>query len=126
MTLATFITFIGMWMLLIFGAMTIFLMYRHKRAVLELNHKERMKALEQGLELPPTPSDGDDRPALADPAHYWRRGLFCTLLGLALMAALGLNAGVTAAAWGLPVLAFGVAYLIIYVSMIRKRPDQTS
>jgi hypothetical protein len=112
MDLPTFITFMVMWMLLFCGVLGIFLMYRHSRHLLDLNHKERMHALDQGLELPPAP-------ALAGretrPAHYLHRGLIFSLLGGSLMAALGANAGGKSALWGLPPTALGIAYLIFYL-----------
>jgi uncharacterized membrane protein HdeD (DUF308 family) len=112
MDLPTFITIMVMWMLMLFGVLGIFLTYRHSRYLLELNHKERMAALERGLEVPATASASSNRET--HPAHYLYRGLIGTLLGLSLMAALGANAGAKSALWGLPPTAFGIAYLIYY------------
>lgn len=111
MDTATFVTVIGMWMLLIFGAMTIFLGYRHRRAALEMTHKERMSALEHGLDPPALPADGTRQHG---PMEYLHRGVVCIVVGLALMVALALNAGWASAAWALPPVAFGVACLIIH------------
>jgi uncharacterized membrane protein len=109
----TFITFMVMWMLLFFGILGIVLSYRHNRHLIDLNHKERMNALDRGLEIPaPSRAGGADRSAQA--AHYLHRGLVFTLLGLSLMAAFGVNAGAKSALWGLPITAFGMAYLILY------------
>ena len=113
MDTATFVTVIGMWMLLIFGAIAIFLTYRNRRAALEMNHKERMSALERGLDPPPPPSDGASQNPLGRQAEYLRRGVVCIVVGFALMAALALNVGSLSAAWALPLVAFGVACLII-------------
>jgi uncharacterized membrane protein HdeD (DUF308 family) len=112
MDLPTFITFMVMWMILFFGVLVIFLTYRHNRHLLDLNHKERMTALERGLEAPPAAAGAARE---ARPAHYLQRGLIFTLLGISLMAALGANAGATSALWGLPPTALGIAYLIFYV-----------
>jgi len=113
MDLPTFVTFMVMFMLLFFGILGIFLTYRHHRHVIDLNHQERMNALERGLELPALPSagEGTQREPLA--RYYLQRGLIFTLLGLSLMVALGVNVGVSSALWGLPVSAFGIAYLIL-------------
>ena len=122
MDLPTFITFMVMFMLLFFGLLAIYLAYRHSRHLVDLNHKERMTALERGLELPPPTAQGSEPYPDARPAHYLHRGLIFTLLGLSLMAALGVNAGGKSALWGLPVTAFGIAYLILFaVSARRKR-----
>jgi hypothetical protein len=110
----SFITFMVMWMLLFFGVLAIILTYRHNRHVVDLNHKERMSALERGLELPPQPTPGHSDQPDARQGNYLQRGLMLTLLGLSLMAALGVNAGVRSALWGLPVAAFGIGYLILY------------
>jgi hypothetical protein len=113
MDTATFITFMVMWMLLLFGALIIFLTYRHNRHLIDLNHKERMNALERGLEMPATPVQGEESTG-ARRGYYLYRGLIFALLGASLMAALGINAGMKSALWGLPLTAFGVAYLILY------------
>ena len=110
----SFITFMVMWMLLFFGILIIFLTYRNNRHLIDLNHKERMNALDRGMEIPPVPSQGNGPNPEARPAYYLHRGLMFALLGLSLMVALGVNAGERSALWGLPVAAFGVAYLILY------------
>jgi hypothetical protein len=120
MDTATFITFMVMWMLLLFGILGIVLSYRHNRHLIDLTHKERMNALERGLEMPAPPTRGNALAGATPAAHYLHRGLVCTLLGLALMAAFGLNAGARSALWGLPVTAFGMAYLILYFVVASK------
>jgi hypothetical protein len=111
----TFITFMVMWMLLFFGILAIILSYRHSRHLIDLIYKERMSALEHGLEAAPLPARaGGPRPE-PPAASYLQRGLIFTLLGLSLMAAFGVNAGAKSALWGLPVAAFGSAYLILYI-----------
>jgi hypothetical protein len=119
----SFITFMVMWMLLFFGVLAIILTYRHNRHVVDLTHKERMSALERGLELPPQSSQ-QDLHADARPGNHLHRGLMLTLLGLSLMAALGANAGARSALWGLPVTAFGIAYLALYV--LRAKMEKRS
>ena len=121
----TFITFMVMWMLLLFGILGIVLSYRHRRHIIDLLHKERLIALEQGLEAPPLPSHAgtfrNEAPGASWPAAAClHRGLVCTLLGLSLMAAFGVNAGTKSALWGLPATALGVAYLILYVIAARR------
>jgi len=113
MDLSTFITFMVMWMLLFFGVLVIFLTYRHNRHLLDLNHKERMTALDRGLEMPATIAASVTRETR--PAQFLHRGLIGTLLGVSMMAALGANAGAKSALWGLPPTAFGIAYLILYL-----------
>jgi uncharacterized membrane protein HdeD (DUF308 family) len=115
----TFITFMVMWMLLLFGILGIVLSYRHRRHLIDLVHKERLTALERGLEAPPLPPPTIFR-SEAPAASCLHRGLLFTLLGLSLMAAFGVNAGARSALWGLPATALGVAYLILYAAAISK------
>ena len=111
---STFITFMVMWMLLFFGILGIVLNYRHSRHLIDLVHKERMSAMERGLEAPPLPARTSEFRSERPAASYLHRGLLLTLLGLSLMAAFGVNAGVQSALWGLPVAALGAAYLILF------------
>lgn len=106
-------------LVLIPAVLAIFLFYRHKRASLEWLHKERMSALEQGLDLPPLPAE-TARPDGPPAKQYLLRGLICLLIGLALMTALGCNISPKSALWGAPLAAFGVAYLVYYAMMRSK------
>jgi hypothetical protein len=119
----TFITFMVMWMLLLFGVLGIVLTYRHYRHLQDLIHAERMNALDRGLEIPAPPPRGDGSGHDAAASPYLHRGIVGTLLGISLMAAFGLNAGARSALWGLPIAAFGMAYLILHfvVSSKEKR-----
>jgi hypothetical protein len=99
------------------GMLALWLDYRRKRDVYGLFHKERMAAIEKGLELPPLPADffndynrGRQRPL----AEYLRKGLVWLFLGVALSIAL-LNSGDRDnAMWGLLPAGFGVANLLYY------------
>ncbi len=112
METASFITVIGMWMLLIFGGMTIFFTYRHRRAALEMNHRERMSALEHGFDLPAVSAE-DAQMQAGQRAQYLHRGVVCIVVGVALMLALAVNVGWASAAWAGPLVGFGVACLIV-------------
>lgn len=119
MDLPTFITFMVMWMLLLFGTLVIFLSYRNSRRLIDLNHQERMSALERGLEVPPRLEPAElDRASRS--AHYRQRGWIYSLLGASLMAALGFNVNAASALWGLPLTAVGIAYLILNGSAARQ------
>jgi hypothetical protein len=116
----TFITFMVMWMLLFFGILAIILNYRHSRHLIDLVHKERMSAMERGLEAPPLPARGSGIRSDPPAASYLHRGLMLTLLGLSLMVAFGVNAGLQSALWGLPVAALGAAHLISFFVIANK------
>lgn len=94
--------------------------YRKKTQLLDQHHKERLQAIERGIELPPLPAellgagaDARTRPLdLAD--RSLRHGLMFLLVGLALAGALAINHDTDSAAWGLIPMAIGLANLIYY------------
>lgn len=108
------------------GMVAIVTDYRRRREIYELHHKERMYALERGLELPPLPAnlleDGVER-AFADtvkasrPWRYrsgLRSGLTWFFVGLGIGTALYLNAGIEQASWALIPIGLGLAKLIFH------------
>ncbi len=88
--------------------------HRRKALQIELRHKERLVAMERGLELSPEPPD----PTL-DPAYRRGRallpGLIWSFIGVALIGLIA-NVAEPDAAWagGIP-LAVGLGYLVYYV-----------
>jgi hypothetical protein len=93
--------------------------HRQRALRMELRHRERMAAMDKGLELPPEIVDPALDPANARPRHLLR-GLIWTFLGIALIAMLYNLAGHDEA-WigGLP-LAVGLGYLVFYFVEGRK------
>jgi len=102
------------------GMLALWVDYSKKREIFELHHKERMLAIERGMEVPPLPEglfgnrQCDAR--RAGRADYLRRGLLWLLVGLAIATALAVNRDIQAAAWGLIPIAVGLAYLIFYAT----------
>lgn len=74
----------------------------------ELVHKERVLAMEKGIDIPIAPSR-EKRPAHL---HNRSAGLVMTLLGLALTIALWAVAGKNGGVWGLIPLAIGIGLLV--------------
>ncbi len=103
------------------GAISILAAHRKRALQMELRHKERLVALERGLELPPDVDPALD-PKLVRPRHLLR-GLVWTFVGLA---AIGFfyNESGPDEAWlgGLP-LAVGLAYLLYYVLEGRREAE---
>lgn len=105
------------------GMLGLWLDYRKKRDIFELHHKERMAAIEKGMEVPPLP------PELFTSRHGWRRrpqdhlrvGLMLLFIGVAVTAALYVQDR-DAALWGLVLVAIGLARLIFY-AVVRKHPE---
>ncbi len=74
----------------------------------ELEHKERLLAMEKGIEIP-KPQEPEKRPSYRSNRTA---GLVMTLLGIAIMAANWAVAGMKGGVWGLIPLAIGVGLLI--------------
>jgi hypothetical protein len=74
----------------------------------ELEHKERLLAMEKGIEIP-RPIEPECRPSYRSNRTS---GLVMALLGIALMAAIWAVAGVRGGVWGLIPMAIGVGLLI--------------
>lgn len=105
--------------------LALWLDYRKKRDIFALHHKERMLAIERGMDVPPLPLEllsGASRQArLTGPAHHLRRGLLWLLGGGALAVALAVNRDLPSATWGLIPSAIGLAYLLVYSADARQR-----
>ena len=96
--------------------------YMRKRTLFELHHKERLAAIERGMEVAPLPAEffQQGRRRIDQPAMHLRNGLVWLLVGLALMVALAVNRSPESAAWGLLPTAVGLAQLIFYAVTSRQ------
>ena len=74
----------------------------------ELVHKERLVAMEKGIEIP-QPAKEPERPAYLKNRSA---GLVMTLLGIALVIAIWVPAGAVGGVWGLVPLAIGIGLLV--------------
>ena len=95
--------------------------YERRRRMMELHHKERMAAIERGMEIPPLPSE------VASPPPPRRStllpGLIWLLVGLALtvgLSQINTSTGMHLGVWGLVPAAVGAAYLLYYFLEGRK------
>jgi len=103
--------------------LAIFLDYRKRREIFALHHRERMAAIERGIELPPLPEGllGDDKKSKRRSPHSdlgW--GLFWLLGGSALLAALYFNDKGAKSLYALIPVAIGLHYLIYYFVIGKK------
>jgi Flp pilus assembly protein TadB len=102
----------------------IFLDYRKRRELFTNYHRERMAAIDRGIELPPLPDSffkndfQGDQPARPHSDLGW--GLFWLLGGLAMLAAMYFNGKGTRSLYALIAVAIGVHYLIYYFAVGRK------
>jgi hypothetical protein len=91
--------------------------HKRKSQVLDQNHRERMHAIEKGIDLPPLPehllSDADHKPpSLSTPAKSLRAGVMLSLLGVVLYFAIERVGAGDAALFGLIPAAIGIANLV--------------
>jgi hypothetical protein len=88
--------------------------YRRRRDVVEAHHKERMAAIERGMDLPALPEafygplDRNKRP------RHLLTGMIWFFIGIALFLALGAVAGEDVRFFGLIPTGVGLAFLIYY------------
>ena len=106
------------------GMLALWLDHQKKIHIFELHHKERLMAIERGMEVPPLPVEfflerGKSETSL-DSNLRW--GLILLLLGLAIATALILNGDSSSAAWSLIPIAIGLAQLIFYCIGRRRKP----
>ena len=87
--------------------------HKRKSQVLEQTHRERMAAIEKGIELPPMPNTSlvDPTPKSANPAKVLRAGVFMLSLGIVLCFALVQVGSREAALFGLIPATIGLANL---------------
>jgi hypothetical protein len=91
--------------------------HKRKAQLLEQNHRERMNAIEKGLELPPLPAQlvqdsNSNGPATATPAKSLRAGIMLTLIGGLLYFAIERMGAEEIALFGLIPGAVGIANLV--------------
>ena len=111
------------------GLVAVITDYRRKKNNFELLHRERMAAIEKGLEVPPIPEEmltnsGGPR-RRRHPNDTFRRGLVWLFLGIALWFTLRATVWDQSKAWfGLPLVAIGLANLLYYAVLGRhEKPD---
>ena len=87
--------------------------HRQRLQRVELRHRERLAAIEKGLELPPDPPEVE--PSRNDDSRFLRHGLVLLALGITVTAAMmQLPQANVPYLFGLVPAAIGVAYLIYY------------
>ena len=94
--------------------LSIYVDYLRKREILNAVHRERMAAIEKGIELPPLPPEifqSRNRGGSRSPARTLERGLILMFIGIGIGVALW-QTGNKAAWWGLLPFGIGLAYLV--------------
>ena len=105
------------------GMLSLFLDYRKKRDMFAMHHKERLAAIDKGMEVPPLPAEffQDTRRRVRVVGDYLRRGLILLFVGIAITIAL-YDTVRREYLWGLVPAAIGLANLIYYWFESRKTP----
>ena len=93
--------------------------HREKLKRAEHRHRERMTALERGIELPPDPDFDAARPRTGS----LKSGVMGILIGIVLYFALDRIADEDIALFGLIPAAVGLANLISYLVEMRRKPN---
>jgi hypothetical protein len=103
--------------------------HKRKAQALEQNHRERMSAIEKGIELPPLPRElvregNSNGPSTASPEKSLRSGIMLVLIGVLLYFAIkGIEAD-EVALFGLIPAAVGVANLVYAAIQWNKDKDK--
>lgn len=120
--LALFIPIIAIFMALLIPIVFSIVDYRRRRDLVDANHKERMAAIERGMELPPMPEALFQSMKPARRSSYLLPGLIWLFVGIGLFTALGAVAGDEVRYFGLIPIGVGLAFLIYYFVEGRKLP----
>ena len=115
------------------GVAMIYIWSEHKRKaqLIEQNHRERMQAIEKGIELPPIPVNlvgANNGPSTATAPKSLRSGIMLTLIGGLLYVAIDRVGADEAALFGLIPAAIGIANLV-YAAILwqkEKRGEQAA
>lgn len=105
------------------GTVIVGIISRHRQLLqrVDLRHRERLAAMEKGLELPPETLDSDIRRP-----RFLLRGLIWTFVGVAAYFPLRGLAGTDESMLAMIPLAVGLAYLIYYFVQGRKEDEQAA
>jgi hypothetical protein len=115
-----FIPLTAIFMSLLIPIVSAIVGYRRRRDIVEAHHKERMAAIERGIDIPPLPdafyldADSGRKPRTL----MW--GLIWLFVGIALFVSLQAVVGTDIAFFGLIPGAIGLAMLIYYLVEGRK------
>ena len=114
--LPLFIPIIAIVMGIGIGMLGLFLDYQKKTRMFELHHKERLLAIERGMEVPALPPEffTSGGKATSPRSNSLRWGMIWLGLGLALGVAMWINDGPEQASWALLPVALGLAQIGFY------------
>lgn len=121
--IGVFIPIIAIVMGIGIGMLAIWSEHKRKAQLLEQNHRERMHALEKGIDLPAIPANlvsGGNGPSTASAAKSLRSGIMLTLIGVILYVAIDKAGGTEGALFGLIPAAIGIANFV-YAGILHQK-----
>jgi cadmium resistance protein CadD (predicted permease) len=127
-SIAVFIPIVAIVMGIGVAMLSIWSEHRRKEKLLEQNHRERMHAIEKGIELPPLPPNLvglSNGPSTASAAKSLRSGVMLLLIGILLFFAINTAGGREGALFGLIPAAVGIANLL-YAAIQWKKENPSN
>src|SRR5215207_7158322 len=124
-TVGVLIPLVAVFMSLLIPIVFAIVDYRRRRDIVEAHHKERLAAIERGMDIPALPE------SFYNPLTRTRRprtlltGMIWFFVGIALVISLGRVAGEDVMYFGLIPTAVGLAFLLYYLIEGRKEPGLT-
>jgi hypothetical protein len=100
--------------------------YKRRKTIVEATHKERLAAIERGMELPPLPEAFYQSIKPARRSSYLLPGLIWLFAGMGLFVALGAVAGDDVRYFATIPAGVGLAFLIYYFVEGRKLPPAST
>jgi hypothetical protein len=119
---AVFIPIVAIVMSLMIPIVLSIVDYKRRKDIVEANHKERLAAIERGMEIPALPESFYLPMKPQRRSSYLLPGLVWLFIGIGLFVALGAVAGHDVQYFGLIPIGVGLALLIYYFVEGRKLP----
>jgi hypothetical protein len=119
-TLALLIPIVAIVMSLLIPIVYSIVDYRRRRDIIEANHRERLAAIERGVDLPPLPESFYLPFQRSRRPRYLLSGLIWLFIGIGLFISLAAVAGHDVQYFGLIPAGVGLAFLIYYLAEGRK------
>jgi cadmium resistance protein CadD (predicted permease) len=127
-SIAVFIPIVAIVMGISVAIISVWTEHKRKAQLLEQNHRERMHAIEKGIELPALPPNLvglSNGPSTASAAKSLRSGVMLLLIGVLLFFAIDTAGGREGALFGLIPAAIGVANLL-YAAIQWKKENPSN
>ncbi len=108
-----------------FAIIRVLAIHRQRLQRAEFRHKERLAAIDKGLEMPPDPPEQEPAAAVGNGARYLRQGLVLVLVGAVLTVSMTQLGGVPYL-FGLVPAAVGAGYLLYYFIHRRHEAERAA